>query len=141
MADLYEQTFSNVLVVQEGRATQSGFDSISALSVYSDRDITLRFKLEKASRDGVCIPYSLVDVDTVQLSLKSKTGYSSTTEDLVTAIWEFSVEAPASLGLAYFEATPEEIPEAGDYWGELQLVRGSRLYSFAYINVEVIERT
>lgn len=140
VSDLYEQSFSNVLIVQEGRATQGGFDTMSALTLYTGRDVTLRFKLVKADRSGVYSAYSLVDVDTVQLSLNSKSGYSSSEDDRVTATWEFSVESPASLGLAYFDVEADNVPEADAYWGELQLVRGDRLYSFAYINVEVKDR-
>lgn len=133
--DVYAETFSNVLIFQEDRNTQKGFDSISTLSIIKDREFTLRLKLVRASAEGNFTPYSLANVDTASLILTKKSGYAYTPEASTT--WALTMEVPKSLGLAYREILSTDIPDAGVYWAELILVSGTRTYSFKHFTLEI----
>ncbi len=134
--DLYEQSYSKVLTVQEGRITQQSFDNYTELTLAKDRAVTLRLKLNKANQSGNYLSFSLSDVTTVKMVVTEKTGYSSTGTP-VTWEWDFEVENPKSLGLVYRDILVTDTALPGAYWAELQLITGSSIYSFAYLNLYI----
>lgn len=139
MQDVYEQTFTNTLIVEEGRVTKGNFDNQFPITIYTGRDVTFRFKFVLVDSVGTHSPYSLAEIDMVQIALKEREGYSTVVvvpeedEEIPEPIvWELIPEVPKSLGFASYELDPEtDIPAKGTYWAEVQMVKGSRTYTFS----------
>jgi hypothetical protein len=114
-SNLYEQSFSHVVILRQDQK------HLQALTLYRDRYTTLRFAFIKRDYAGSDTPYDLTGITEVRLILKTRPLYN---QALGTSEYdeEMSVEIPRDLGLAYLPVLGYDLPEAGEYFAEVQLV-------------------
>jgi hypothetical protein len=141
VTDLYESTFSHIVIVEENRVTGGAFDNQMPVHIKIGRDVTFRFKLMKVDSHGNTFAYSLSEIDSVVLVLREKEGYSTVVDEKSPEVpieWDLNIETPASLGLCYYEVDPEDdIPIKGTYKAEIQLHKNSKIFFFTQFPVIV----
>jgi hypothetical protein len=121
-SNLYERTFTHVVMVRQGNRPY-GAENVNRLELVAGRDVTLRLRLVKIDEDGVYEAYSLTDI-TPHLVVTKIPVYGDTVDD--SAVDEdMTVESPNTGGLCYLTLAAADVPEAGEYRAEVQLLVGS----------------
>lgn len=138
-SNLYERTFTNLVMVRQGNLPY-GAENVNVLELVAERDTTIRLRLVKIDEAGVAVPYDLTDITPNLVMTRLRLyGESSVTPDLDE---EMTVETPATLGMCYLTLAADDVPGAGEYKAEVQLVVGSgesqTVGSFGRFSVRVV---